>query len=318
MPRAAMSVATSTRDLRRCGTPRAPARAHSAPCCRGWRRRRCRPASDAWQTLVGAVLGAGEDQHAIHARGSASSSASRSRLSPAPTKIHALIDALDRGRGRRDVDAHRDRRASRRRAWRSSGGMVAENSSVWRSLAAACATIFRTSRMKPMSSMRSASSRTKIDDLVELDVALVDRGRAAGRAWRRGCRRRAAAPSPACSGRRRRRSRRSARLRLAAIGARSCRRSGRPARGSARASRHAGSPACAARRCSAQALQDRQREGRGLAGAGLGDAEQIPALGEQRNGLRLDRRRFEVVFGLERKPQRLGQAEAVERSRCHL
>ena len=32
----------------------------------------------------------------------------------------------------------------------------------------------------------------------------------------------------------------------------------------------------------------------------------------------LNRRWFEVVLGLERKPQGLGQAEAVERSRCHL
>ena len=67
-----------------------------------------------------------------------------------------------------------------------------------------------------------------------------------------------------------------------------------------------------------QAVQNRQREGRGLAGAGLGDAEQIPAFGEKRDRLRLNRRRFEVVLGLERKPQGLGQAEAVERSRCHL
>ena len=47
------------------------------------------------------------------------------------------------------------------------GGMVAENSSVWRSLRQA-ATIFRTSRMKPMSSMRSASSSTRIETLSSL------------------------------------------------------------------------------------------------------------------------------------------------------
>ena len=67
-----------------------------------------------------------------------------------------------------------------------------------------------------------------------------------------------------------------------------------------------------------QAMQNWQREGRGLAGARLGDAEQIPALHEKRNGLRLNWRRLEIVFGLERKPQRLGQPKAVERSRCHL
>ena len=35
-------------------------------------------------------------------------------------------------------------------------------------------------------------------------------------------------------------------------------------------------------------LQDGEREGRGLAGAGLGDAKQILALEQARNGLRLD------------------------------
>ena len=59
-------------------------------------------------------------------------------------------------------------------------------------------------------------------------------------------------------------------------------------------------------------LQNRQREGCRLAGSRLGDAEQVLALGEQRNGLRLDRRRFQVVFSLQREPQGLDQAEAVE------
>ena len=62
----------------------------------------------------------------------------------------------------------------------------------------------------------------------------------------------------------------------------------------------------------AKPLQNGQREGRRLAGSRLGDAEQVLALGEQRNGLRLDRRRFQVVFSLQREPQGLDQAEAVE------
>src|SRR5262245_26471768 len=67
-----------------------------------------------------------------------------------------------------------------------------------------------------------------------------------------------------------------------------------------------------------KAVQSGRSEGRGLAGAGLGDTDQIPAFGEKREGLSLNRRRFEIVLGLERKPQRLGQAEAVERSGYHL
>ena len=67
-----------------------------------------------------------------------------------------------------------------------------------------------------------------------------------------------------------------------------------------------------------QAMQNRQREGRGLAGAGLSDAKQIPALYEKGDRLRLDRRRLEIIFGPERKPQRLRQPKAVERRGCHL
>ena len=67
-----------------------------------------------------------------------------------------------------------------------------------------------------------------------------------------------------------------------------------------------------------QAVQNRQREGGGLAGTRLGNAEQIPAFDQKGNRLRLNRRRLEIVFGLERKPQRLRQPKAVERSRCHL
>ena len=36
------------------------------------------------------------------------------------------------------------------------------------------------------------------------------------------------------------------------------------------------------------------------------------------NRLRLNRRRLEIVFGLERRAERLRQPKAVERSRCHL
>ena len=52
--------------------------------------------------------------------------------------------------------------------------------------------------------------------------------------------------------------------------------------------------AAAARRRPAvggQAVQDRQGEGGGLAGAGLGDAQQVAAGHDARDGLRLDRGR---------------------------
>jgi hypothetical protein len=43
-------------------------------------------------------------------------------------------------------------------------------------------------------------------------------------------------------------------------------------------------------------MQDRQREGRGLAGAGLGRAQEIDAGQDVRDGLRLDRGGNGVAF----------------------
>ena len=59
-------------------------------------------------------------------------------------------------------------------------------------------------------------------------------------------------------------------------------------------------------------IEDREREGRGLAGAGLGDADHI-ALGEQqRDGLGLDRSGGNVAFGGQRAEDRLCEAEIVK------
>ena len=66
-----------------------------------------------------------------------------------------------------------------------------------------------------------------------------------------------------------------------------------------------------------KAVEDRQRKGRGLAGARLRDAEQILALHQMGDRLRLDRRRRKVILGFERTPQRFGEAEAVESRKCH-
>ena len=58
-----------------------------------------------------------------------------------------------------------------------------------------------------------------------------------------------------------------------------------------------------------QAMQDRQGECGGLAGAGLGDAQQVAAGQHARYGLRLDRRGRGVAFVLQRLEDRRGEAE---------
>ena len=61
-----------------------------------------------------------------------------------------------------------------------------------------------------------------------------------------------------------------------------------------------------------QALQHRQREAGGLAGAGLRAAHQVAALQDDGNGLRLDRRRGVVALLANGAQERLGQAEVGE------
>ena len=61
-----------------------------------------------------------------------------------------------------------------------------------------------------------------------------------------------------------------------------------------------------------QAVEDRQREGGRLAGAGLGDADQVAALHQDGNGLRLDGRRLGVAHLGQRGDERRGKAEAVK------
>ncbi len=75
---------------------------------------------------------------------------------------------------------------------------------------------------------------------------------------------------------------------------------------------------CARQPLERKPLQNGQRESRRLAGAGLGDTEQVLALHQERNGLHLDWGRFQVVLGLQGKPQGLDQAEAVESRKWHL
>ena len=56
-------------------------------------------------------------------------------------------------------------------------------------------------------------------------------------------------------------------------------------------------------------LQDRQREGGGLAGAGLRDAEDVAAFQNIGDGLRLDRRRRDIVFSGKRLEKRRVEVE---------
>ena len=68
---------------------------------------------------------------------------------------------------------------------------------------------------------------------------------------------------------------------------------------------------------SGEVLQHGQREGCGLAGAGLGDAQHVAALQQRRNGARLDGRGHRVLGGFEGTQQRLGQAEIRKRNITH-
>ena len=59
-------------------------------------------------------------------------------------------------------------------------------------------------------------------------------------------------------------------------------------------------------------VEDREREGGGLAGAGLGDADDVAAGQRQGDGLSLNGRGRDVVFFLERTRDRIGEAEILK------
>ena len=82
----------------------------------------------------------------------------------------------------------------------------------------------------------------------------------------------------------------------------------------ARRAEHENARAAARRRLLVgdEAVENRQRERRRLAGAGLGDADQVAALHQDGNGLRLNRRRLGVAHLGQRGHERRGKAEAVE------
>ena len=146
--------------------------------------------------------------------------------------------------------------------------------------------------MKPRSSIWSASSRTRISSRSRATSALVDEVEQAARAWRRGCRRRGASARTCGRCETPPKTTVVVQLQVAAVG-----------RGSSRAiwlassrvgvsTRHAAAaPRRAVARARREALQDRQREGGRLAGAGLGDAAEVAAGEHVGDRLRLDRRR---------------------------
>ena len=60
------------------------------------------------------------------------------------------------------------------------------------------------------------------------------------------------------------------------------------------------------------AMQDGKREGRGLAGAGLGDADDVAAGQREGNGLGLDGGGREVILFFERTRDGIGEAEILK------
>ena len=175
-------------DACRRGRPRARARAGSATCCRGSPRPAMPALARSRTTLSAPCL--------VRVKTSARSTGScpqhvgeQRRLVGASTMHHALVDALDRGW-----------RAASRRPGPGRAACCGELGDLRRhrrreeqglALVRQLPTIFRTSWMKPMSSMRSASSSTKISTRSSRTASPAASGRAAGRGWRRGCRRRA-------------------------------------------------------------------------------------------------------------------------------
>ena len=178
--------------------------------------------------------------------------------------------------------------------------------------------IRRMSSMKPMSSIRSASSRTRTSTWPEVDASCCRHGRAAGRASRRRSRRRPAAPLLRRHGHAAIDHRRAQRQ-VAAVGLEARARPGRRARAwgdDEHADRVArGREARVGVRL--EALEDGQRERGGLAGAGLGTAPCRSPPGEhERDRLLLDRGGVGVALFAHGTKDLRAQAQLVEGHLC--
>ena len=263
--------------------------------------------------LVGAVLGAGEHQHAFDRL-----------LSQNLRQQRWLAGAVDV----QDAAARRARRwsppGSPRPApdhcsmWLASSaisrGMVAEKNSVWR-LLGSFATILRMSWMKPMSSMRSASSSTKTST----------RSRCTARCCMRSSSRPGVATrtsTPAASARIWRVERdaadgeRDARTQVASVGLEAFDDLRGKLAGRAQHQHAAAASASGRRPVFGEMIEDRQREGRGLAGSGLRDADDVARGEHLRNGLGLDRGRGGVLLVGERAGDGFGKSEIEKGGQC--
>ena len=167
------------------------------------------------------------------------------------------------------------------------------------------------SGMKPMSSMRSASSSTKISTCRESTFfCCMWSSRRPGVATRMSTPRRRASicglmlTPPKTTGERQRRV-----LAVASDAFLDLRRELARRREDQRADARAGA---STRRRGGQTLQHRQREAGGLAGAGLRAGEQVAARQDDRDALRLDRRGLGVTLLRDAAQQRGREAERIE------
>ena len=149
------------RALCPCGSRRARARARSATCCRGSRR----PAMPACFSC----LPTRSAPRLVRVKTSTrSNAASREQLVEqrplvlGADEVHELLDRSDGDASCGDTSIRTGRRECRRRAWRCPAAWSPRTTASG-ACSGSAATIFRTSRMKPMSSMRSASSSTRIE-----------------------------------------------------------------------------------------------------------------------------------------------------------
>jgi hypothetical protein len=108
---------------------------------------------------VGTVLGPGEDEHALEGR-IVQQCRQEGALPVARHEYHALLDALDHSRRRSDNNFDRVRQVFLGQSGAIALGIVAENNRVCRCCGSSFTMRFK-AWIKPRSSMRSASSRTR-------------------------------------------------------------------------------------------------------------------------------------------------------------
>ena len=258
--------------------------------------------------LVGAVLGARE-----HQRLAGHLAAQHLDQQRGLGRLVDHDDALRRRARRVDATGVTATRAGSRSicAARSaiSRGMVAENSSVWRSFGS-FATMVRMSWMKPMSSMRSASSSTSTSTWLRrtpFDLHQVEQ--AAGRRDQHVETVHQVAHLP--SHRHAADHERGLDAHVAAVGAEAFE---DLARELARRAEHQHARALLLQRLTVggEPVEDRKRERGGLAGAGLRDADEVASGEDDRNGVGLDRGGGGVLLLSKGTGDRLCEAEFVE------